>query len=103
MAERPGALWGVSLLLSLVSLLGLFDPTSGQLRLRIDPSTSGLVASGDEAQRVYEQTRRRFGDDEALVLALQFDELFSPESLGRIATITQQLEALPEAPEVLSE
>ncbi|MGE4608136.1 MAG: MMPL family transporter, partial [Myxococcota bacterium] len=102
MAERPGVLWGITLLLSLVSLLGLFDPTSGELRLRIDPSTSGLVASGDEAQHFYEQTRRRFGDDEALVLALHFDELFSFESLGRIATITQQLEALPEAPEVLS-
>lgn len=102
MAERPAALWGVTVALSLVSLLGLVDPETGELRLKIDASTSGLVASGDEAQLFYEETLRRFGSDEALVLALHFDEVFSPESLRRIVAITRELEALPEEPEVTS-
>ena len=102
MAERPAALWGITLVLTLVSLLGLFDPESRELRLKIDASTSGLVAAGDEGQLFYEQTLRRFGGDEALILALRFEEVFHPESLERLLAVTRELEALPEAPEVTS-
>jgi uncharacterized protein len=50
----------------------------------------------------YKTIKDTFGDDEFFVIAFSSPEMFTPPLLGMIATITKELEAIPEVDEVQS-
>jgi predicted RND superfamily exporter protein len=98
------ARWVVAatLLATAFFLSRIVDPTSGELRLRVDPSTDRLLAEGDSRQERLERVSTLFGQRESLLVALETDDVYTPENLAAIARTSRALEDLPFVHEVLS-
>jgi predicted RND superfamily exporter protein/CRP-like cAMP-binding protein len=92
----------VSLLLTLAAASQLVDFQTGEVRLRFDPSVDRLLPEGDEARAFYDRVRRLFGSDETLVVALVTGDVFTTETLERVADLTRNLEGVEGVHHVLS-
>ncbi len=90
--RRPVAVLLAILGLTLFFVSRIVDFRTGEVHLRVDPAVERLLPRGDENQAFYETVRRRFGSDEALVLAFLTDDVFRLENLHRIERIAQRLE-----------
>jgi predicted RND superfamily exporter protein len=101
-SRRPGWVLGALLLPTVLSLLALLDPETGHLRLRVDPSVERLLPQGDEERDFWSEARRVFGEQQTALVALPTDDVFSPDSLARIARLTRRLEDLPGVRRVVS-
>lgn len=88
--NRP-LLAGLLVALTLLAVAGIVDPRSGRPRLRIDPALDEMLPADDPARRFYDELLERFGSDDQVVLALESDDLFTPEGL---ATVVRTSEAL---------
>ena len=99
---RPIAVLGLVLLATLVALQGIVDLRSGQLRLAVDPGVDRLLPGGDEQRRFYDRARELFGSDQALLLVLEAEDVFRPETLAQVQRITHRLEQLPGIERVIS-
>jgi predicted RND superfamily exporter protein len=88
--------------LTLFTLQGLVDLETGEVRLRIDPSTAGLLPPEGPERELYEHSRRLFGTDESVVVALGADDVFSPEVLDRVVSMTRRLAEIDGVQSVLS-
>lgn len=101
-ARRPRTALALCAVLAAVAGWTVASPLRPAERLRIDPSLDELLSSGDPALARYDDLRARFGRDDRLVLAVRFDDVFTAESLGRIALLTERLEADPAVSRVAS-
>jgi hypothetical protein len=72
------------------------------LSLRVDPGAEALIPSSGEDVRNLREFRRQFGSDEAIVLALRSDRLFSSEALEVVEDLTRRASMLPHVARVLS-
>jgi len=95
MAAHPWLVLGVALLLSAATLPSVYDFAGGILRVRYDPSANRLLPRDDQAGDFYRFTRRLFGNDETLVVALSADDVFRAEPLGSLVRIGRRIAALP--------
>ncbi len=84
------------------ALLAIVDPGTGQSRLKVDASTERLVAEEDADRRFYDETRRLFGSDDTVIVALAPGDVYRPEVLERIRTISAGIRALEGVREVRS-
>jgi predicted RND superfamily exporter protein len=75
-----------------VSVLQLVDLEHGTLRLHIDPSIERLLAQDDPAYLFYKSARRMFGSDEAILLVVEGDDVFSKPVMNIIDRVTRRLE-----------
>jgi predicted RND superfamily exporter protein len=82
------------LLLTALSLVQLVDFSTGTVHLRVEASAEGLLAGDDEATRFYQQMRRLFGNDQAVIVTLQSEALFSPKQFDRLTQMTFALERI---------
>ena len=87
---------------TLLALTGIVDPSSGELRLVIDPSTNRLFPKDDPDREFYEFVRKLFGSDETMLVALSGDDIFTTDQLNRVKRMTERIEALPEVHHVVS-
>ena len=71
------------------------------LRLPLVTSTDAIIPR-DEAWRFYEVFRKQFGADDALVIALEAEDVLAPEVLAYLRLLTQAFSRLPEVEEALS-
>lgn len=92
----------LSLILAALSVLSLWDPWSQSLRLKVDASVDRLLPASHPNRVFYEQTRRLFGADELVVLALADFDVLSKEGLRAVADLTAALWKLPELRQVQS-
>jgi predicted RND superfamily exporter protein len=88
--------------LTLFTLQGLVDPWTGEVRLRLDPSTAGLLPAEGAERELFEYSRRLFGTDESVVVALGADDVFRPDVLERVARLTLRLSEIDGVQSVLS-
>jgi predicted RND superfamily exporter protein len=88
--------------LTLFTLQGLVDLRTGEVHLRIDPSTAGLLPPEGPERELYEHSRRLFGSDESVVVALGADDVFQPEVLTRVVRMTRRLGEIDGVQSVLS-
>jgi len=89
-------------LLSILALLLCFNPVTMTPRLVIDPTVEHLLPAGDADRAVAERVRANFGDADAIIVAVKFDNVFTPQNLDRIERITQRFRALEGVSSVLS-
>ncbi len=82
--------------LTLLATLSLVDAQTGQWRLRIDASVDRLLPADHPGRDFYEQTRKLFGADEVVVLALADFDVLSAEGLEAISRLTRELRSLPQ-------
>lgn len=84
----------VVILLTGLAVLQLVDIRSGKIMLQVDPSVERLLSPDDESYQYYQSVRRIFGSDETILLLLQTDNVFSPDSMDTLSRLTGRLEKL---------
>lgn len=94
-ARRPWLALLVFGIAALLALAALYDPRTGDLQLRIDPSLDTLIVPGIAAERTRREVHRRFGSRDQIVVVLRTDDVFAPEVLDRIHLLTRTLFELP--------
>lgn len=87
----PALLLVAAALLTTLSLVRLIDPASGELRLGIDSTLSGLLPRTGAALDTYAETAQRFGGDDVVYVAWLSDELFSRDVLQRLKRLARDL------------
>jgi len=90
------------LAVSLVALLQILDPRDGSLRLEIDPTIERLLPEKGEDRAVFQRARETFGDSDAVLLAVGFEQVFTADSIARIDELTRRLGELPGVRQVSS-
>lgn len=86
--------WVVAIILLVTSFFctRIVDPMTGELKLRIDPSFDALLPDDSETRVYYDWVKDEFGDDQSLIIALVFDDVFTLDNLHTIARISKRLE-----------
>ncbi len=86
--------WSVlALLVGLTALActQLFDLETGGLRLQVDASFDCLLPKEGRDREIYEQFREVFGSDEKVIVALHSENVFTPENLARVKSISERI------------
>jgi predicted RND superfamily exporter protein len=91
-ADNAGRVLVVTLLLTVLAVFGLMDMETGKPRLRLDPSTEGLLPPGGDIRIAYERAQRLSGGGDPIVVAVGADAVFEHGFLERLARITARLE-----------
>jgi predicted RND superfamily exporter protein/CRP-like cAMP-binding protein len=73
----------------------IVDPTTGERKLRIDPSFDALMPDDAEPRVYYDWVKDEFGDDQSLIIALVLDDVFTLDNLHMIQRISDLLEEAP--------
>ena len=102
LAPRPWSAVMTALGLTAISLLLCVDFTTLKPRFKVDPSIERLLPPGSEDSAIYARAKATFGDADAMIVAVRFGDVFTPESLDRIDRITEQLTRLPDVRSVFS-
>ena len=94
-AQWPWLTLLVLLALTAVAVRPLVDLEELRLRpLDVDMSMDGLLPEDAEVRKFYDYARRAFGSNETMVVAVRTDDVFTHDSLDRIARITAEIEKL---------
>jgi predicted RND superfamily exporter protein len=101
-SRRPVAVLVAIALLTALAAAGVVDPRSGALRLEMDASTASMLPDDDRRAEFYEAVRKRFGDDDSMLVVLASDDLFTRERLRQLVETTRRIQALPGVDDVLS-
>ncbi|MGH8446391.1 MAG: MMPL family transporter, partial [Solimonas sp.] len=101
-ATRPWIIVLLTLLVSVVAALAIVDLRTRALRLEIDPSIERLLPSRDADRALYDQVKASFGDSDAVIVAVGFDDLYSAATLQRIEALTKRYARIPGISGVLS-
>ena len=81
--------------LTLAALAQIYDFQEKRLRLTIDPTIERLLPEDGRDRAVFERAKETFGDSDAVLVAVHFDEVFTPESIEKIDTLTRRMAELP--------
>lgn len=81
-------------MLALWLLLAL-PAAAGLLRLEVDASGDAALDRADPAWAFYQRSKRLFGGDELLVVALRGERPYDPELLARVARLSAAFERIP--------
>ena len=95
LAKRPR----VSLLLMVVATLAAM---SGITRIRFDGSLASLSVADDPARLYNEQIRREFGDEEIGIVLLDSDNVYTPQNITQLRSLTDTLAKVPGVSRTLS-
>jgi len=86
---------GVCAVATLVALAQIVDLRTGAPRPQLDTSIEQMLPSGDDSRAFYDRTRKLFGNDETLLLVVHRPGgIFTPDVLGAIRRLSQQIEAV---------
>ncbi len=88
----------IGLVLALTVVLG-FGLRRG---MELDVSPLSFVTQNSQERRDFAETRKHFGADDFLLIAVVCDDVFKPENLARLKTLHQQIEKVSGVGEVLS-
>ena len=86
----------VPVVIAVLALTALFashlvDFRTGAMLLGVDASVDRLLPDGDEASDFFARMSRKFATEEALVIALRVDDVFTPENLATVKRVTERL------------
>jgi predicted RND superfamily exporter protein/CRP-like cAMP-binding protein len=93
--RRPVWILAITLLISGFFTSRIVDPTTGELKLRIDPSFDALMPDDAPERVYYDWVKDEFGDDQSLIIALVLDDVFNLDNLHMIQRISDLLEEAP--------
>ncbi len=71
-------------------------------KIRVDSAVETLLPEHDPERAFYEETKRLFGSEEATIVALFAPDVFRPEILARIDTMSKRLAEIEGVREVVS-
>ncbi|MEW6166609.1 MAG: MMPL family transporter [Pseudomonadota bacterium] len=102
LAAHPLSIIAATVALSLAALAALVDLRSGRIRLSIDPALESLLPAQDGDRALFDRVRALFGETDPVLLAVSFDNVYTPENIARIDTLTRRLSELPGVRQVIS-
>ena len=70
--------------------------------LPVETSVESLIMENDPDLVFYETYKKEFGEDEFIIVAFSSDNIFTPEMLKEIHSLTLKLEAVEEVKEIIS-
>ena len=100
--QNPKAIVGAVFILFLLAIFQIYNPYTGELKLRVDPSEQALLGPNYEGWEFYQAARRNFGSDETIMVAVDADDVFSPQSIDLISRLTARLSSIPGVEKVVS-
>ncbi|MEN8182726.1 MAG: efflux RND transporter permease subunit, partial [Myxococcota bacterium] len=100
-SDHPWLTLAMVVILTAISIRGLVDP-SGEVRLRVDPSMESLLPVEGDERELYEYSRKLFGTDESIVVALGAEDVFEPDVLRTVVRLTDRLAEIEGVQGVLS-
>jgi len=98
----PKIIVGAVLVLFLLALPQIFNPYTGELHTRVDISEQALLGPEHEGWEFYQFSRRSFGNDETIMVAVDVDDVFSPQAIDLVMRLTNRLGKLQGVQEVIS-
>ncbi len=101
-ARRHWTILALIVALSALAASQLVDLSTGEPRLRFDPSTNRLLPEEGEDKQFYDYVRKLFGSDETMIVALSADNAFTSDVLHRVERMTERIQAMREVHHVLS-
>jgi len=87
----PKTTIGLVLSLFLLAIFQLYNPYTDEIHIRVDPSELSLLGSNHEGWEFYQLARRTFGNDETVMVAIDADDVFSPQSIDLVSRLTGRL------------
>ena len=98
----PTAIVGAVLILFLLAIPQIYNPFTGELKVRVDPSEQALLGQDHEGWEFYQFSRNNFGSDETIMVAIDADDVFSPQTVDLVSRLTSRLAKVPGVHEVVS-
>lgn len=92
--------WPAATLLVVALLTAFFGWHARNTRL--DASVETLLNEGDDEKAYYDEIRRLFGSDEIGVVAVLADDVYQPEVLKKVQSLTEQIAKVDGVAEVVS-
>ena len=100
--RRPGLIVSIILVLTLLAIVQIVDPRTGEFLIRVDPSEQALLGTKHEGWEFYQFARRVFGNDETIMVVVDFEDVFSPEALDMVSRLTTRLSQIDGVEKVVS-
>lgn len=95
LARRPWRVLTAGAVLLCVALALLRLQPAALHAFELDPALASFVPDRGVALGRFERARKRFGDDDVLLVVWQSAQLFTAEGLGRLQALSLALEGLP--------
>ena len=90
------------LVLFLLALLQIYNPYTGELKVKVDPSEQVLLGLDHDGWEFYQLARRNFGSDETIMVVIDADDVFSPQAIDLVSRLTNRLIKVSGVEEVVS-
>lgn len=101
-ARYAGAILVLVAAVTVASALRLFDLHTGELRLPVD-SSLGALSTRTPADRAFsESVQKRYGLGDSIIVMVEAPDVFSPDALARIASLSERLATHDDVHAVLS-
>ena len=94
MAARPWAVVIAALLIAACCLTILIGPGEQGWRLRVDPAVETLLPIHDRERTAFDRVHELFGDTDAVIVAVQYPQVFEVDTLARIEQLSTRLRQL---------
>lgn len=102
LVSRPGWSVAAAVALTALALLTAIDPHTGEPRFAVDPALEQLLPVDGNDRAVMERVRTVFGDTDAVIVAVAFDQVFTGDNLHAIESISRGFAELPDVRHVFS-
>lgn len=93
-ARHPWMVVIGALITAAVCLTIVLGPDESGMRLKVDPSVETLLPVHDRDRAAFERVQTLFGDTDAVIVAVQYPQVFTVETLARIQSLTDALRKL---------
>jgi len=103
--KNPSFIVGAVFILFLLSILQIYNPYSGELKVKIDSSEQALLGQNHEGWKFYQFANRIFGSDETVLIAIDAidaDDVFSPQTIDLVSRLTDRLSKISGVEKVVS-
>ncbi len=102
LSAHPLSVIVATLLLSVAAAVALVDFRDGGLRLQVDASVEGLLPPQDDDRALFDRVRAQFGETDPVLVAVRFDNVYTPDNIERIDLLTRRLAELDGVRQVVS-
>ena len=82
--HNPKTIVGAVFILFLLAIFQIYNPYTGELKVKVDPSEQALLGLDYEGWEFYQFARRNFGSDETIMVAIDSDDVFSPHTVDLV-------------------
>ena len=100
--RRPQLIVVAILIITLLAIFQIVNPRTGELHVQVNPSEQALLGEDHEGWEFYQYTRRIFGNDETIMVAIDADDVFSPQTLDLVSRLTNSLSEVKGVEKVVS-